>query len=85
LSSGLCLLGRLSTTWATPPALFSVGCFWDRVWLYAQAALSHYPPIYTSPHSWDDRHLPVQMESHECFCPGWPRTTILPNFLFSRS
>jgi hypothetical protein len=28
-----CLLGRHSTTWATPPALFYVGCFWDAVLL----------------------------------------------------
>jgi hypothetical protein len=38
-------LGRHSTTWATPPALFCVGYFWDRVLILLPGlALNYGPP-----------------------------------------
>jgi hypothetical protein len=64
------LLGRYSTTWATP----SFGYFEDRVLLFAQVNLDHDPPILGGSHnSWDDRHAipdPVEMGSWKLFLPG---------------
>jgi hypothetical protein len=51
------LLGRCSTTWGTPPTLFLLICFWDRILPYAQAGLDQIAE--------DDRYVP--------WCPavGW--------------
>jgi hypothetical protein len=43
--SGLCLLGRLSTAWDTPPAPFCSGYSGDKVSLFAQGDLNHDPSI----------------------------------------
>jgi hypothetical protein len=79
-----CSLGRCSTTWAKPPALFTLVIL-EIVSISAQAGLDDEPPIYASGSSWDDRCMPpypalsVEMKSHKFFCLGWPWTVILLN------
>jgi hypothetical protein len=45
LNSGLVLIRRCSTAWATSPILFFSGYFGDRVSLFSQAGLDSNPPI----------------------------------------
>jgi hypothetical protein len=49
------LLGRCSTTWATPLALFSFSYFSDMVfWVFTQGGPSDLdPPPYATSHRWD--------------------------------
>jgi hypothetical protein len=65
------LLGRHYTTWATPPALLTLGHFLDRISLFCLRLLGLDPPTCGFPHSWNHRQGPPR-----CLLK-WS----LPNFL----
>jgi hypothetical protein len=71
----LCLLGRYSTGWVTPPAVFARVIF-AIVLLFAWACLDCNPPTFASCHKWDDRCIPpcsafsVEMGSYKLFFLG---------------
>jgi hypothetical protein len=78
------LLGRCSTTWATPPPWpFCFGYFWD----WVSYLCLGWPGLWFSylcfPHSWDDRDRPPYPAfvgwDRDLFLPGLPWNQILLN------
>jgi hypothetical protein len=72
---GLTLLGRCSTTWATPPVFFALVIFEIRSHIYAWAGLDHDPSIYACCIGWDDRLMPP---GPAFYWLGWNLMNFLP-------
>jgi hypothetical protein len=68
----LCLLGRHSSAWAKPPALFALVIFGDRVLLFDEVGLDCYPAAL----GW--QQLLVEMGLVNFFCPGWSSWSLPP-------
>jgi hypothetical protein len=81
-TQGLKHLGRCSTTWATPQALFCFSYFSNKILRFCLGQLQTMILHQYLPQTWDDRSmLPHSLTDWEAgltnFLPGWPQTTIL--------
>jgi hypothetical protein len=79
--SASCLLGRCSTAWAIPSALFALVCLETGSYFLPRQAWTLILLFYTSHCSWDDRHTPPSCYwlrwDLRNFSLCWPWTEIL--------